>query len=76
MNQISNTSQPTQQELALYQTLIKRQDVKRLEKITLPKKSKSGLVIPSLVIIVMCAGGLFSCTADRAMTSVIVKEVK
>lgn len=76
MTQIQNTSQPTEQELVLYQTLIKRQDVKRLEKITLPKKSKSGLVIPALIVIAMCAGGLFSCTADRVMISAVAKEVK
>lgn len=76
MTQIQNTSQPTKQELAFYSTLIKRQDVKRLEQLSLPKKSKSGLVIPALIVIVACAGGMFSCTADRAMTDAVVREVK
>ncbi|OTG93908.1 hypothetical protein [Acinetobacter sp. ANC 3832] len=32
---------------------------------TVKYKSKSGLVLASIIIIVMCVGGLFSCTAHQ-----------
>lgn len=68
MNQISNTSQSTTEELAFYQTLIKRQNTKRF------KKSKSGLVRASIaVIIAACIS--FACSYSSSASAVaVVKE--
>lgn len=43
---------------------------------TVSYKSKSGLVIPSIVVIAMCAAGLLSCTADQHATAGQVKQIQ
>lgn len=64
MNQISNSSQPTEQELALYQTLIKRQNTKRFNQ----SQSKSGLVLASLVVIALSIF-VVSCSYSTSIIS-------
>lgn len=43
---------------------------------TVQYKSKSGLVLPSIVIIAMCAAGLLSCTADQHATAAQVEQIQ
>lgn len=43
---------------------------------TVSYKSKSGLVIPSIVVIAMCAAGLLSCTADQHATAGQVAQIQ
>lgn len=43
---------------------------------TVQYKSKSGLVIPSIVVIAMCAAGLLSCTADQHATAAQVEQIQ
>ena len=42
---------------------------------TVSYKSKSGLVLPSIIVIAMCAAGLLSCTADQHATAGQVKQI-
>lgn len=43
---------------------------------TVRYKSKSGLVLPSIVVIAMCAAGLLSCTADQHATAAQVEQIQ
>ena len=43
---------------------------------TVQYKSKSGLVLPSIVIIAMCAAGLLSCTADQHAAAGQVEQIQ
>lgn len=43
---------------------------------TVSYKSKSGLVLPSIVVIAMCLAGMASCTADQKATAAQVAKVQ